>query len=65
MSSTELEEYSESLLADLKKLEGAFASWEENPTKKDTGDKQPIRINGWKWKEAHKELPKDLEVVVD
>ena len=46
VSSTELEEYGESLLVALKKLEGAFASWEEDPTEEDIGDEQPTRISG-------------------
>ena len=64
VSSTELDEYGDSLLADLKKIE-ALVSQEKDPIKEDTGDEQPTQISEWKEKEASKELPKNLEVVVD
>ena len=62
VSREEMGEYGESLHSDLKRLEGAFASWEGDETEEDTGDEGHIRISGWKGKEAGEERPKDLGV---
>ena len=62
VSREEMVEYGESLQSDLKRLEGAFASWEGDETEENTDDEGPTRISGWKGKEAGEERPKDIGV---